>query len=94
MSPIEIPAVDLHSASLIDIVPIEAMAQYAGFGAILLADIVAVRFDEIGPHTGIPHLKTANLELIIGVILVTAAISPITLKTLSVSDYQPDSATA
>lgn len=71
------------------------MAQYAGFGAILLADIVAVRFDEIGPHTGISHLKTASLELMIGpVVLVTAAISPITLKTLSVSDYQPDSATA
>lgn len=93
MSPIEIPAADPHSAPLIAIVPIEAMAQYAGYGAILLADIVAVGFDEICSHAGIPHLETASLELIIGpVVLITAAISPITLKTLSVSDYQPDSA--
>lgn len=93
MSPIEILAVDPHSASLTDIAPIEAIAQYAGDGAILLVAPVALGFDEGGSHAGIPHLEAASLELIIGpVVLVTAAISPTTLKTPSVSDYQPDTA--
>ena len=90
MSPIEIPLADPHSASLIGIVLIEAMAQYAGYGAILLAESVAVGFDEIGSHA-VPHRETASLELFIGpLVLVTAAISHTTLKTLSASDYQPD----
>ena len=93
MSPTEIPAADPHSAPLIAIVPIEAGAQYADYGATLLADIVAVGFNEIDFHAGIPYLETTNLELIIGsVVLVTAAISHTTLKTLNASDYHPDSA--
>lgn len=34
MNPIELPAADPHAASLIGVVLIEAMALYAGYGAI------------------------------------------------------------